>query len=113
MKVLSVKQIALQSILIVGLIGTLQAAPVESHVLHFPQDRSMGTLYMLDENDADNVNATWEMFGIAKEDVAIPEGMAVKLELSKEASTDLSLLRNLKPDDLTVLSARGTDITDN
>jgi len=99
-------------ILIMNSIRILQAGADECRVLHFPQDRSMGRLFILNANDVDNVNAAWKMLGIANGDVDIPGGMAVKLELSKEVGTDLSWMRDFRPNDLAVVSAGSTDITD-
>ncbi len=54
----------------------------------------------------------WKLLCEATGDVAVPAGKALRLDLSKEASKDLSPLRALEPNDLTMLFCRGTEISD-
>jgi len=94
----------------------------ETRVLHFPKDRSLGTIKVLDANIKRQIQTShidswdsigwhdwsdWtkaEYFGEAQGGVVIPAGKKVGLFLSKDAIKDLSPLLNLKPDDLYMLS---------
>ena len=102
-----------------GVLGGMSLVYAESgsRVLHFPKDRSLGRITVLDVNrqrqirdysywdDGDwNVNA--EYLGQAQGDVFIPAGKKVALTVNKNAVNDLSPLLNLKPDDLDMLSLR-------
>jgi hypothetical protein len=57
----------------------------ESGIVHFPDDRSMGTLYVRDPG-ADDWDENWDKLGEARGDVYIPQGKEVKLEVSEEAA---------------------------
>jgi beta-lactamase regulating signal transducer with metallopeptidase domain/Leucine-rich repeat (LRR) protein len=94
-------------------------------VLHFPKDRSLGRLKVMDANIKRAVRTrtshyyamdgvVWndgrywkheaEYLGEAQGDVVIPAGKKVGLFLYGHAFEDLSPLLNLKPDDLYILS---------
>ena len=91
-------------------------------ILHFPHDRSLGRIKVLDASIKRQVytcrcdlmdgigNQDWndwmgaKDFSEAQGDVVIPAGKKVGLFLNKDALTDLSPLLNLKPDDLFMLS---------
>jgi Leucine-rich repeat (LRR) protein len=91
----------------------VHAAPAPAaRVLHFPADRSLGTLSIQDANlkrdfrlgfrhrDDDGVTSQWRVLGEARGDVAIPAGQRVSLSISREGSNDLSPLKKLAPDDI-------------
>ncbi len=89
------------------------ARAAEARALHFPSDRSMGTVYVLD----DSLLATaayddWQTLGEATGTVAIPAGRAVRLNLSESAAQDLSPLARLEPRDLQALSCRSVELAD-
>src|SRR3972149_11341978 len=61
-------------------------------VIHFPTDRSMGTVYAL---DLDNPDSEREELGEAKGIITVPMRMFVDLTVSEEAVIDLSPLSKL------------------
>jgi internalin A len=102
--------IALVLLCITVCIGAEQAG---SHIIHFPPDRSMGMLYILDADRVDTSSYDdWEPLCEAKGDVAVPAGKKLRLNLSKEAADDLSPLSTLRPDDLTMLYCFRVEIDD-
>ena len=97
-----------------------------SRVLHFPKDRSLGIVKVLDANigrqiQTSNIDSldsvgwrdwhewkqTAQDLGEAQGDVVIPAGKKVGLFLYEDAYKDLSALLNLKPDDLYMLASVG------
>ena len=99
-----------------GGISLVYAEPA-GRVLHFPKDRSLGRITVLDVNQKRKItgyvywsDGTWsvngEYIGQAKGDVVIPPGKKVALTVSKNAVNDLSPLLKLKTDDLSMLSLR-------
>jgi beta-lactamase regulating signal transducer with metallopeptidase domain/Leucine-rich repeat (LRR) protein len=83
----------------------------DERILHFPKDRSLGKLYLHNMEDPERftfwTHWTWhpltaqkEYFCEAKGDVKVPTDKKLSLNISYEASKDLSSLSNLKPDDL-------------
>jgi Leucine-rich repeat (LRR) protein len=88
-------------------------AEVKTRVVHFPKDRSMGILYLLDTSQSDTSESSdWERFREATGDVAVPAGKVLRLDLNKEAGYDLSPLLELRPDDLVVLRCFGVVMAD-
>ncbi len=89
-------------------------------VLHFPKDRSLGTLKIQDSGLKRQIKtfhywidgANWyehaEYLGAAKGDVIIPAGKRVALFISPSAWKDLSPLTRLKKDDLYFLCIKGS-----
>ncbi len=93
-----------------------------TRVLHFPKDRSLGRIKVMDANIKRQIQVShydsldsvgwhdwfdWgeaEYLGEAQGDVVIPAGKKAALFLNKDAIKDLSPLLNLKPDDLYMLS---------
>jgi len=75
----------------------------EVRFVHFPNDRSLGTLYIRDIG-AESWYKDWEKFGEATGDISIPRKKEVKLEINEEAADDLSPLIKLRADDLQMLS---------
>ena len=81
-----------------------------ARTLHFPPDRSLGMLYMLDETIQrkikdyhhwiDGTDMKWEYLGEASGEVAVPAGKRVRLALSKTSGNNVSALTQLRPHDL-------------
>jgi len=71
-------------------------------VVHFPADRSLGTLYIRDIG-SENWYEDWERLAEAKGPVTIARNKEVKLEVSTEAAADISPLAKLRTDDLQML----------
>ena len=89
------------------------AEQTDSRIIHFPPDRSMGTLYVLGSNRVDTGSYDdWELLCEASGKVKVPAGKVLKLVLSKEAADDLSPLSALRSDDLTILYCFGVEIAD-
>ncbi|MDP2895077.1 MAG: M56 family metallopeptidase [bacterium] len=83
-----------------------------SRVVRFPQNRSLGALYVQDasvkreiESFYHWINGTsWEYLGEARGEVIVPAGMNLRLTVSPTGWQDLSPLSYLSPDDLYSLS---------
>ena len=75
----------------------------ENKVVHFPKDRSLGTLYIRDFG-SESWYEDWERLGEAKSDMSIIPNKEVKLQINEEAAGDLSALTKLRADDLQMLS---------
>lgn len=89
------------------------AERTDSRIIHFPSDRSMGMLYVLDSNRVDTSSYDdWEPLCEATGDVKVPAGKALRLDLSKDAGEDLSPLSALEPDDLQMLFCYGVEMVD-
>jgi len=81
-----------------------------ARTLHFPPDRSLGMLYMLDARIQrkikdfhywiDGTEMKWEYLGEASGEVAVPAGKRVRLMLNKASGNNLSGLAQLRGDDL-------------
>ncbi len=78
--------------------------------LQFPEDRSLGVIFVRDEADNEYENVGWERLADAKGLVAIPAGKEVRLDVSKDGAKDLSPLKNLDPDGLDALSLWQTKV---
>jgi len=87
------------------------ASRSKERIVHFPNDRSLGKLFISDENARSEIRGfgydiegtKWERFGQAQGDVTIPAGKRLQLILSSwtwEKPDNLSALRKLKPDDI-------------
>jgi len=83
--------------------AVMELQPGEVRVVHFPKDRSMGTLYIRDVG-LDSWYESWQKLDEAMGDISIPRKKEVKLEINEEAADDLSPLAKLKTDDLQMLS---------
>lgn len=84
-----------------------------SRIIHFPSDRSIGMLYVLDRDKLEASSPSdWEPLCEAIGDVTVPAGKALRLDWSKEAGDDLSALSVLTPDDLQELGLAGIQIAD-
>ncbi len=89
-----------------------------ARTLHFPKDRSLGTVWIQDANlrreiqtfyhwTGDGVSEQWVELGEARGEVAIPAGQRVKLSIARESYKDLSPLKALSPDDIDELIIGG------
>jgi Leucine-rich repeat (LRR) protein len=86
-------------------------------VVHFPADRSLGTLNIQDVNTPRYIDTffywitredtEWKYLAQAKGDVAVPVGKRLALSVNESGWKDLSPLSNLKPDDLYKLTIYG------
>jgi hypothetical protein len=74
----------------------------------FPQDRSMGVLYVRDAGTLDE----WKWLGDTCGDVVVPAGKELRLDATADGARDLSPLSALAPDALVELSLRSTPTTD-
>ena len=89
-------------------------ADANARVVHFPADRSMGVLYVVDSNllDMEDASPPWERLCEATGDVTAPAGKALRLNLSKQASEDLTPLSRLGANDIQVLYCRDVEMAD-
>ena len=88
-------------------------AESKGHIVHFPENRSMGMLYILDSDKVDISNYDdWQVLCEATGNVTVPAGKTLRLDLSKKAGSDLSPLSKLRPDDLVMLFCYGIEIPD-
>ena len=97
--------------------GETAGAESEERILHFPKERSLGRIMVINANIERQIKTfhftvdgvDWhhrqaEYLGEAQGDVIIPAGKKTALILNKNAIKDLSPLLNLKPDDLYMFS---------
>lgn len=84
----------------------------ERRVVHFPRDRSLGSLKVKDAGADEKADVldfrraeyeSWEYLGQAKGDVIVPAGKRLGLWVHPATSKDLSGLRRLGPNDLHIL----------
>lgn len=99
----------LVSLIVLAAIGGLslvyaEDSEAEKYILHFPEDRSLGTIKVRDWDkpsrqyfDWEFLNQ-WETFAEAKGDVIVPKDKKLALVINKEAAKDLSPLLSLEPD---------------
>ena len=93
--------------------GRTAFAEAKGRIVHFPEDRSMGMLYVLDSEKVDTSSYDdWQVLCEATGDVTLPTGKALRLNLSKEAGQDLAPLSLLGPNDLVMLFCYGVEIPD-
>lgn len=92
---------------------TQDNSPSQERIVHFPKDRSIGSLWIQDEGVV-NVNSTfgispgapeeekWQFIGSAQGDIVIPPGKRLSLSIPNDKNVwkDLSPLQNLKSNDL-------------
>lgn len=85
----------------------------QSRVLHFPQDRSLGMVLTVDRNVLNSTSYDdWEPLGEATGRLTVPQGKAVRLDVSREACKDLSPLSALAPNDLHMIFCRRPEFAD-
>ena len=77
--------------------------------VRFPANRSMGALWMREYNTESYV--FWEPCGDAQGVITVPRGKELRLNVSPQASTDLSPLGRLQPEDLQYLQLSSTRVT--
>jgi Leucine-rich repeat (LRR) protein len=95
----------------------VQNPKVGERIVHFPTDRSLGTLNIQDTNTPRYIDTfffwttqediDWKYLGQAKGDVAVPAGKRLALSVNQNGWKDLSPLSNIGPDDLYSLSIYG------
>jgi len=95
----------------------VQNHKVGEQIVHFPADRSLGTLNIQDVNTPRYIDTffywttqedtEWKYLGQAKGDVTVPAGKRLSLSVNKGGWKDLSPLSNIGPDDLFSLSIYG------
>jgi len=76
--------------------------------VHFPSSHSMGALWVRDR-DSEGY-AFWEPWGDARGVVTAPGGKELRLNVTPQASTDLSPLAALQPDGLQYLQLSSTRV---
>jgi hypothetical protein len=83
-------------------------------VLHFPNSRSLGKLFLIEEDLSFLSGSGEEEKGDAQGTVrvVVPEGWFLELRMSPEASTDLSGLSMISRNDLQAISLYNTQVTD-
>ncbi len=100
----------------------------EHRVIRFPHRRSIGTLFVADENQPEewellnqarglivtpeNQPIKWAWLEEARGKVSIPAGVKLKLKISGKGSGSLAPLQDLRPDDLHVLDLNRSEVTD-
>jgi len=80
----------------------ITAGQAKERVVHFPEGRSLGTLYIRDGGSA-GWYEDWQKFSEAKGDISIPADKELKLEVSEAGVSELSALSQLRADDLQML----------
>lgn len=80
-----------------------------TRILSFPTDHSVGKLNMSNRGGWTS-DDTWQDIGEARGDVTVPRNKKLQLDANRQASSDLSFLDALEPDDLyTVLNLSNVD----
>jgi hypothetical protein len=87
-------------------------SPNKGRIVYFPGDRSLGTLMVRDKGDHPSRFSDWEALGKAQQAVRIPGDKHLRLDISRNATQDLSALAQLKPDDLYFVSLWHTGAED-
>jgi hypothetical protein len=77
--------------------------------VRFPAERPIGALWV--RNYSLDSHAIWESCGNAQGTITVPGGKELRLNVSLQASTDLSPLSRLQPEDLQYLQLSGTRVT--
>lgn len=83
-----------------------------TRIIHFPDDRSLGSLWIMDWGTKYSDNIPWEQLGDARGTLSVPEGKIVWLYVDMQNRSDLSHLKELGPDDIQGLSFHKTTISD-
>lgn len=93
--------------------------PPPARIVQFPEDHSMGTLYVQawdtwqsTARTSHTLDQNWQPYEAAQGAVAIPEGMAVRLVPEGSAVYDLYPLASLGADDIQSIDFRRTEIQD-
>lgn len=96
----------------------VEAEPNEFRTLSFPEDGAAGGVVFTRPSKSssfghrDNWYDGWKLIGPARGQVNVPMDHHVRLDVSKEASTDLRFLKAIDPDAIQYLSLEGTDVSD-
>ena len=80
-----------------------------ARLVRFPASHSMGALFVR-RLFAEGDYAPWESWGNAQGEVALPVGRELRLNVTPQASTDLSPLAALRSDDVQYLQLSSTRI---
>ena len=80
-----------------------------SRRVRFPTDRSLGALWVRECGSEGYV--FWEPWGGAQGVITVPRGKELRLNVTPQASTDLSPLGVLQPEDLQYLQLSSTRVT--
>ncbi len=83
----------------------------QGRVLHFPADRSLGTVLIPDGTRSPSESLKWKVFAEARGDVEVPPGRSVRLAVIG-GGADLSPLRNLAFGDLQSVQIGNAPVTD-
>lgn len=84
--------------------------PLPARTVVFPSDRPMGELFLRNSFQPEGY-AFWEKYGRAQGRIQVPEGKEVRLNVSPQASTDLSPFATFRPDAIQYLQLSGTRVT--
>ncbi|MGH8006925.1 MAG: hypothetical protein ACREQ3_07940 [Candidatus Binatia bacterium] len=84
----------------------MHSQPLRS--VRFPTDRSLGILWVREYSTEHYT--FWESYGDARGTIIVPESKELRLNVSPQASTDLSPLAALHAEDLQYLQLSGTRI---
>ena len=92
------------------------SADSSTHAVRLPADRAVGTVYWRLPDGKPFLYAkyanNWKPAGETRGIVHVPAEAEVRLDVGKAASSDLSWLDELRPDDIQLLSLRGTGAND-
>ena len=80
-----------------------------ARTLVFPNDRPMGELFFRNAFQPE-VYAFWEKYGRAQGPIQVPAGKEVRLNVTPQASTDLSPFASFHPDAIQYLQLSGTRV---
>ncbi|MBN1359271.1 MAG: redoxin domain-containing protein [Sedimentisphaerales bacterium] len=100
---------------VVTVLGASAPAGTETKVLHFPNDRSLGELFVREADAADASVSWWwgqlmgwRYLGEATGDIRVPAGQPLALAVGPDGWKDLAPLAQLRDDDLDALVIRRT-----
>ena len=80
-------------------------------ILHFPKDKSVGTVYLLTETELLNGRLKGTKLSAAQGDLTVPPDALVMLKLSRSVASDLHLLDAVNTKNIAILNMAGTDVT--
>ena len=95
-----------------GEVGAASApvdTPFETRIVHFPSDRSYGTLYLRKSGSVDYRD--WQQLGNARGAKEVFLNMSLRLDVKGGNGTDISFLTELQPNDLQSLFLYNVDDT--
>ncbi len=100
-------------ICLLSISACVAAEQVGAHIVHFPKERSMGMLYVLNANQIESYDYDdWEPLCEARGDVTVPAGKVLRLDLDERTGEDLSPLSKLEPNDLFMLYCYSVEFAD-